>query len=47
MTSGKIDILISTHKLLHASVDFSRLGLMIIDEEHRFGVCGKKNRLKL
>ena len=42
MTSGKIDILISTHKLLHASVDFSRLGLMIIDEEHRFGVRQKE-----
>lgn len=42
MESGKIDILISTHKLLHASVDFSRLGLMIIDEEHRFGVRQKE-----
>ena len=42
MTSGKIDILISTHKLLHASVDFSHLGLMIIDEEHRFGVRQKE-----
>lgn len=42
MGSGKIDILISTHKLLHSSLDFSRLGLMIIDEEHRFGVRQKE-----
>ena len=40
--AGKIDILISTHKLLHANIDFSRLGLMIIDEEHRFGVRQKE-----
>ncbi|MCS5587342.1 MAG: transcription-repair coupling factor [Porticoccaceae bacterium] len=42
MGSGKIDILISTHKLLHADINFSRLGLMIIDEEHRFGVRQKE-----
>ncbi len=40
--SGKIDILISTHKLLHADINFSKLGLMIIDEEHRFGVRQKE-----
>ena len=40
--AGKVDILISTHKLLHAEIDFSRLGLMIIDEEHRFGVRQKE-----
>jgi len=39
---GKVDILISTHKLLHAKIDFSRLGLMIVDEEHRFGVRQKE-----
>lgn len=39
---GKVDILISTHKLLHAQIDFSKLGLMIIDEEHRFGVRQKE-----
>jgi len=39
---GKVDILISTHKLLYAKIDFSRLGLMIIDEEHRFGVRQKE-----
>jgi transcription-repair coupling factor (superfamily II helicase) len=40
--SGQVDILISTHKLLHTNIDFSRLGLMIIDEEHRFGVRQKE-----
>jgi transcription-repair coupling factor (superfamily II helicase) len=37
-----VDILISTHKLLHAQIDFSQLGLMVIDEEHRFGVRQKE-----
>jgi transcription-repair coupling factor (superfamily II helicase) len=40
--SGKVDILISTHKLLHAKIQFKDLGLMIIDEEHRFGVRQKE-----
>ena len=40
--AGKVDILISTHKLLHAKIDFSQLGLMVIDEEHRFGVRQKE-----
>ncbi|CAN0508095.1 unnamed protein product, partial [Discosporangium mesarthrocarpum] len=43
--SGKIDILIGTHKLLHGGVDYSNLGLLIIDEEHRFGVR-QKEKLK-
>ncbi len=42
---GKIDILIGTHKLLHAEIDYSNLGLLIIDEEHRFGVR-QKEKLK-
>ena len=40
--SGKTDILISTHKLLHANIKFAQLGLLIIDEEHRFGVKQKE-----
>ncbi len=40
--AGKIDILIGTHRLLQADVQFSRLGLVIIDEEHRFGVRQKE-----
>lgn len=41
----KIDILIGTHKLLGSDVKFNQLGLLIIDEEHRFGVQ-QKERLK-
>ena len=42
LESGKIDIVIGTHKLLQKSVKFKRLGLVIIDEEHRFGVRQKE-----
>ncbi len=42
MTDGTLDIVIGTHKLLSADVKFSRLGLVIIDEEHRFGVRQKE-----
>ena len=45
LLSGKIDIVIGTHKLLAASIKFRDLGLIIIDEEHRFGVR-QKERLK-
>ncbi|HEY1182088.1 MAG TPA: transcription-repair coupling factor, partial [Rhodocyclaceae bacterium] len=41
LAAGKIDILIGTHRLLSADVKFDRLGLVIIDEEHRFGVRQK------
>lgn len=43
---GKVDILIGTHKLLQKGVKFRDLGLLIIDEEHRFGVMHKES-LKL
>ncbi|MFL9927352.1 transcription-repair coupling factor [Herbaspirillum lusitanum] len=42
MADGTIDIVIGTHKLLSEEVKFSRLGLVIIDEEHRFGVRQKE-----
>jgi transcription-repair coupling factor (superfamily II helicase) len=42
---GSVDIAIGTHKLLAGDVQFARLGLVIIDEEHRFGVR-QKERLK-
>ncbi|AGY91917.1 hypothetical protein SPICUR_04695 [Spiribacter curvatus] len=42
ITEGKVDVVIGTHKLLQQSVRFKRLGLMIIDEEHRFGVRQKE-----
>jgi transcription-repair coupling factor (superfamily II helicase) len=42
---GKVDVLIGTHRLLMKDVKFADLGLLIIDEEHRFGVS-QKERLK-
>jgi transcription-repair coupling factor (superfamily II helicase) len=45
MNAGTVDIVIGTHKLLSEDVRFDRLGLVIIDEEHRFGVR-QKERLK-
>jgi len=42
LAAGKIDILIGTHRLLQKDVQFLRLGLVIIDEEHRFGVRQKE-----
>ncbi|HVO42439.1 MAG TPA: DEAD/DEAH box helicase, partial [Aggregatilineales bacterium] len=44
-TQGKIDILIGTHRLLQNDVQFKNLGLLVIDEEQRFGVTHKE-RLK-
>ncbi len=47
LSSGGIDIIIGTHRLLSRDVVFKDLGLLIIDEEHRFGVAAKeKLRLK-
>ena len=40
--AGKIDVLIGTHRLLQPDVRFDRLGLVIVDEEHRFGVRHKE-----
>ncbi|AZS50357.1 transcription-repair coupling factor [Entomomonas moraniae] len=45
LAEGKIDIIIGTHKLLQEDVKFKNLGLVVIDEEHRFGVR-QKERLK-
>ena len=42
LADGTIDIVIGTHKLLSQDVKFARLGLLIIDEEHRFGVRHKE-----
>jgi len=47
VTLGQIDIAIGTHRLLSADVRFRRLGLLIIDEEHRFGVRHKERLRKL
>ncbi|MCE3286059.1 MAG: transcription-repair coupling factor, partial [Steroidobacteraceae bacterium] len=45
LASGKVDIVVGTHKLLQPGIKFKDLGLVIIDEEHRFGVRDKE-RLK-
>jgi transcription-repair coupling factor (superfamily II helicase) len=45
LEKGSIDIVIATHRLLHAEARFRELGLIIVDEEHRFGVRDKE-RLK-
>ena len=42
LTSGKIDVVIGTHRLLSKDIQFKDLGLLIIDEEHRFGVMSKE-----
>jgi transcription-repair coupling factor (superfamily II helicase) len=44
---GKVDIVIGTHRLLSKDVQFAKLGLLIIDEEHRFGVADKEKMKKL
>ncbi|WP_290538127.1 transcription-repair coupling factor [Alcanivorax sp.] len=45
LKEGKVDILVGTHQLLQETVSFNDLGLIIVDEEHRFGVRHKE-RLK-
>lgn len=45
MADGTVDIVIGTHKLVQDDIKFKNLGLLIIDEEHRFGVR-QKERLK-
>jgi transcription-repair coupling factor (superfamily II helicase) len=47
LADGTVDIVIGTHKLLQEGVDFKRLGLVILDEEHRFGVRQKEKLKKL
>ncbi|MCP4042696.1 MAG: DEAD/DEAH box helicase, partial [Gammaproteobacteria bacterium] len=46
LRDGKVDIVIGTHRLLQSDIRFKRLGLTVIDEEHRFGVRHKE-RFKL
>ena len=47
LKDGRIDIIIGTHALLQGSIKFQDLGLLIIDEEHRFGVRQKEKIKKL
>ena len=45
LNDGSVDLVVATHRLLSKDVSFNRLGLLIVDEEHRFGVVAKE-RLK-
>nr|WP_246130709.1 DEAD/DEAH box helicase [Deinococcus cellulosilyticus] len=45
LKAGSVDIIIGTHRLLSEDIEFKNLGLIIIDEEHRFGVL-QKEKLK-
>jgi len=47
LAEGKLDVVIGTHKLLQPDVKFKDLGLLIVDEEHRFGVRHKEQLKKL
>jgi transcription-repair coupling factor (superfamily II helicase) len=47
LKNGAIDIVIGTHKLVQPDVEFKNLGLVIIDEEHRFGVRQKEQLKRL
>ena len=47
LESGEIDIVIGTHRLIQSDVQFKELGLVIIDEEQRFGVTHKEHLKKL
>jgi transcription-repair coupling factor (superfamily II helicase) len=42
LTAGKVDIIVGTHRLLSKDVEFRELGLLIVDEEQRFGVAHKE-----
>lgn len=47
LRSGKVDIVVGTHRLLSSDVDFKDLGLLIVDEEQRFGVKHKEKLKKM
>ena len=47
LASGEIDVVIGTHALLSSAVKFKKLGLLVIDEEHRFGVKQKEKIKRL
>ena len=42
LRSGAVDLIIGTHKLLQKNIQFKDLGLLIVDEEQRFGVSHKE-----
>jgi transcription-repair coupling factor (superfamily II helicase) len=47
LANGQVDIVVGTHRVLQKDVHFKRLGLLVIDEEHRFGVADKERVKRL
>jgi transcription-repair coupling factor (superfamily II helicase) len=47
LRQGTVDVVIGTHRLLSKDVEFKNLGLMVVDEEHRFGVAHKERMKQL
>ena len=47
LAEGKIDVVVGTHRLLSDDVRFKELGLLVVDEEQRFGVTHKERLKKL
>jgi transcription-repair coupling factor (superfamily II helicase) len=47
LKEGKIDILVGTHRILSRDVEFKKLGLLVVDDEHKFGVRQKEKLKKL
>ncbi|MBE9536948.1 MAG: transcription-repair coupling factor [Proteobacteria bacterium] len=47
LKDGKVDVVVGTHRLLQKDVDFNNLGLVVIDEEQRFGVSHKEKLKKM
>ena len=47
LKEGKIDILVGTHRVLSSDVEFKKLGILVIDDEHKFGVKQKEKLKKL
>ena len=47
VAAGSIDLVVGTHRLLSKDIQFNRLGLLIVDEEHRFGVSHKEKIKRL
>ena len=47
VAEGQVDVVVGTHRLLQKDVKFKDLGLLVIDEEHRFGVADKEKLKKL
>ena len=43
LREGELDLVVGTHRLLNKDVQFKDLGLLIVDEEHRFGVSHKES----